>query len=69
MKMNPQPKIETPDIPVMLNANEVAHTLRISRSNAYALMHTEGFPTLYIGRRMLVSQAKLIEWINRHTNP
>ena len=37
-----------------LNATQVAAVLGISRSNAYALMRSEGFPTLHIGKRMLV---------------
>ena len=46
-----------------LNATQVAAVLGISRSNAYALMRSEGFPTLHIGKRMLVPKDRLIRWI------
>ena len=46
-----------------LNASQVAAVLGICRSNAYALMRSEGFPTLHIGKRMLVPKDRLIRWI------
>lgn len=51
-------------LPVSLNADEVAFALGISRANAYILMRSEGFPTLHIGKRMVVPKHKLIEWID-----
>ena len=50
-------------LPLSLNANDIAAVLGISRANAYELMHSEGFPTLKIGKRMTVPKDKLIEWI------
>ena len=47
-----------------LNATQVAAILGISRSNAYALMRSEGFPTLHIGKRMLVPRDKLVRWMD-----
>ena len=49
--------------PLALSADDVAQVLGISRANAYELMHSEGFPTLKIGKRMTVPKDKLIEWI------
>ncbi len=54
------------ELPVTLNAQDVATVLGISRANAYCLMHSRGFPTLQIGKRMVVPKDKLIEWINEH---
>lgn len=52
-------------LPLFLCANDVAKVLRISRAGAYDLMHSESFPTVYIGeRRMVVPRDKLFEWIN-----
>lgn len=51
------------DLPLMLNANEVASALGISRANAYTLMRSKGFPTLHIGKRMVVPKDKLLEWV------
>jgi predicted DNA-binding transcriptional regulator AlpA len=52
-------------LPIMLNANTIAQTLGISRAGAYELMHSEGFPTLRIGKRMMVSKEHFIQWIER----
>jgi excisionase family DNA binding protein len=51
-------------LPLALSAEEVSQVLGISRANAYALMHSKGFPTLKIGKRMTVPKQKLIEWID-----
>lgn len=53
--------------PAVLNANQLAEALGISRAGAYQLLHTEGFPTLRIGKRMLIPKDKLILWIDRNT--
>jgi len=45
-------------LPIMLNANAIAQTLGISRAGAYELMHSEGFPTLRIGKRMMVRNVR-----------
>lgn len=52
---------------IMLNANQLAHALGISRSGAYELMHSSGFPTLRIGKRMMVSQNQLNRWIDANS--
>ena len=65
----PQPKHSKPvtdpaQLPMALNANQVAAVLGISRAGAYNLMRSEGFPTLRVGNRMIVPKDKLIAWIN-----
>lgn len=65
----PQPKRSKPvtdpaQLPMALNANQVAAVLGISRAGAYNLMRSEGFPTLRVGNRMIVPKDKLIAWIN-----
>ena len=54
-------------LPITLSANQVAQVLGISRANAYTLMHSKGFPTIQIGKRMVVTKNKLIEWMERQT--
>ena len=54
-------------LPITLSANQVAQVLGISRANAYTLMHTKGFPTIQIGKRMVVPKNKLIEWMEAQT--
>ena len=54
-------------LPPVLNATRVSEVLGISRAGAYNLMHREDFPTLLIGKRMLVPKDKLLAWIDRNT--
>ena len=56
------------DLPLVLNANQLAGVLNISRANAYRLMRSESFPTLRIGQRMLVSRDKLVQWMDGQSN-
>ncbi len=53
-------------LPLALNANQVAAMLGISRAGAYNLMRSEGFPTLRVGNRMIVPKEKLLAWMNAH---
>ena len=54
-------------LPITLSANQVAQVLGISRANAYTLMHAKVFPTIQIGKRMVVPKNKLIEWMEAQT--
>ena len=55
------------NLPAVLNANQLAAALGISRAGAYRLLNTGTFPTLRIGKRLLVPKDKLIDWIERNT--
>lgn len=48
------------NLPTVLNATQLASALGISRAGAYQLLHTKDFPTLRIGKRMLVPKDRLI---------
>ena len=55
------------NLPAVLNANQLATALGISRAGAYQLLNTVTFPTLRIGKRLLVPKDKLIDWIEQNT--
>jgi predicted DNA-binding transcriptional regulator AlpA len=55
------------ELPVTLNAADVAETLGLSRAGAYNLINSKGFPTLQIGSRKIVPKDRFIEWIDNHT--
>ena len=55
------------NLPAVLNANQLAAALGISRAGAYQLLNTRTFPTLRIGTRLLVPKDKLIDWIEQNT--
>ena len=52
-------------LPLALSAEDVAQVLGISRANAYTLMHSKDFPTIFFGKRMIVPRDKLIEWMEQ----
>ena len=51
-------------LPITLSAPQVAEVLGSSRAKAYTLMHSGGFPTLTIGKRMVVPKYKLLAWMD-----
>ena len=55
-------------VPKVMNARQVAEYLGISKQGAYNLMNTESFPTLRVGKRLLVSTDRFLEWIEMHSN-
>lgn len=62
--MNKEQKYTSLDqLPLSLNANDIAEVLNISRGNAYCLLHREDFPTIHIGKRMIVPRVRFLEWM------
>ena len=60
-KRSEQMKYVTYDqLPLMLNAEDVQHVMNISRAGAYQLMHREDFPTILVGKRMVVPRDKFL---------
>lgn len=51
-------------LPITLRADELAAVLGISRASAYTLMRSKGFPTIFIGKRMVVYRDKFIQWMD-----
>ena len=54
------------ELPIMLSVPQLASALGISRSGAYALVRTSGFPALKIGSRIVIPEDELLEWIHEH---
>ena len=52
------------ELPLTLNAREAAEVLRISKSKVYELAHSESFPAIRIGKRVVIPRDKLIQWMN-----
>ena len=53
-------------LPMTLTAEQIASILSISRTAAYKLMHTKGFPTIKFGYRMVVHRDRFLDWIDVH---
>ena len=54
------------ELPLYLNADTVAKLLGISISSAYELMNEEGFPSVRIGKRLIVPKENLQAWVESH---
>lgn len=55
------------DLPSVLTAQDLADYLHISNSTAYNLLRCQGFPTLMVGKRMMVSKEKFKEWCDEQS--
>ncbi len=55
--------VSSDQLPCILNADDVKAYLGISRGEAYNQMHSEGFPLIRIGKRMLAPRDKFLEWV------
>lgn len=55
------------ELPLMLSVIQVAEVLGISKTSAYELVHSDDFPSITIGKRLIVPKDKFIEWIKTKT--
>ena len=53
------------ELPLMMNMADVAAVLGISKAGAYKFAHSADFPAFQIGRRIVVSREKFVDWLNR----
>ncbi len=54
------------ELPLMLNMKQLSDLLGISDASAYELVQ-EDFPSLRIGKRIVVPKEELRRWISIHT--
>lgn len=54
------------DLPMALNAEQVGIALGLSRAKAYNLVNSEGFPTLRVGKRLIIPKDAFLRWINEN---
>ena len=50
------------ELPLFLNAKKLSEVLGISISSAYELMNEKGFPSIRIGKRLVVPKENLRQW-------
>jgi excisionase family DNA binding protein len=61
--------MQTPhDFPIVLNAEDIAAILGISRQGAYELMKQKGFPCVKIGRLKRVNRDAFFKWMETQNN-
>ena len=56
------------NLPLMLNVNDIAIFMRISRAGAYNLVNSTGFPKITVGKRVLIPKKQLMDWLNQQQN-
>ena len=68
IKTMKQPTIRNYDeLPMFINATTLAQLFGVSRASAYELMSEKDFPSFRIGKRILVTKERLVEWIEGHS--
>ena len=55
------------ELPLMLNMKQLSDLLGISDASAYELVQEEDFPSLRIGKRIVIPKEELRKWISAHT--
>ncbi|WP_370812737.1 helix-turn-helix domain-containing protein [Butyricicoccus pullicaecorum] len=55
------------ELPLLLNVKQLADLLGVSDSSVYELIQEGGFPSLRIGKRIVIPKEELREWISART--
>ncbi|MBQ3256687.1 MAG: helix-turn-helix domain-containing protein [Oscillospiraceae bacterium] len=55
------------DLPLFLNVNDLSKAIGIAPSSCYELMHEKDFPSIRIGKRLVVQREKFIEWVDEQS--
>ena len=55
------------ELPLLLNTTELADLLGVSHSSVYELIQEPGFPSLRIGKRIVIPKEELRQWISDNT--
>jgi excisionase family DNA binding protein len=53
------------DLPPAFSVETLAAALDIGRNKAYELVNSKGFPTLHIGRRIVIPRQAFINWLDK----
>ena len=54
--------------PMCLTVDDLCGQLQISRPTAYSLVHSEGFPVIRVGRRLIIPKSGLERWLEDQAN-
>lgn len=50
-------------LPLTLTVSDISRILKICKQNAYDLCHSENFPSVTIGKRIIISKLAFVEWL------
>lgn len=51
------------ELPLMLSVKDLAQVMGISKSGAYNLARSYGFPRIIVGSRILIPKDKFLNWL------
>lgn len=60
--------VNVDELPLSLTVQDVAKILGLSKNSAYVLCHSEGFPCIKVGRRMIIPKLAFIKWMENPKN-
>lgn len=52
---------------ITINTREAAQILGVSLPTMYELVHAEGFPSIRVGRKILINVEGLRNWVNERS--
>ena len=55
------------ELPLLLNVKQLAELLGVYDSSVYELIQKDDFPSLRIGKRIVIPKEELRKWISAHT--
>ena len=63
IELTAEPMVEPRAMTVM----QIASALNLSRSKAYELARSEGFPKIRLGKRLLIPKEAFADWMQKNT--
>ena len=54
------------NLPFTLTVQDIADILGINRNKAYNLSHREDFPSIQLGRRIIIERNLFFEWLEEN---
>jgi excisionase family DNA binding protein len=51
------------ELPLVLTVSDVSRILGIGKANVYELCHSDNFPSVTIGKRIIVPKLAFVEWM------
>lgn len=51
------------DLPLIMTPADVAAVMRVSKNNAYAVVHSKGFPAKRIGSQYRILRSDFLVWL------
>lgn len=55
-------------MPLFFNPRQLADILGIGKNQAYRLALSKGFPSMRIGKRIIIHRDKFVDWLSANLN-